>query len=88
MDLEFQCTQCGECCRHIGSIQALREYDAGDGVCIFLDRKTNLCNIYKNRPLICNVSEIYDKYFYQFYDEEEFLRLNYKVCKSLQGIQL
>ncbi len=84
MKLNFQCTQCGECCRHIGNIPALRKYDSGNGVCKFLDNKNNLCTIYHERPLICNVAAVYDEYFSQVYDEEDFLRINYKVCRLLQ----
>lgn len=86
MKLVFQCTQCGECCRHIGNIPALRKYDRGNGVCKYLE-KNNLCNIYSDRPLICNVAKVYDEYFSQLYSEEEFLRINYKMCSFLQELK-
>ena len=84
MNRVFCCTQCGLCCRNIGDVPALREYHSGDGVCRFLDKGTNLCTIYKKRPLICNVSAAYDAYFSRYYTEEEFLRLNYEACRKLQ----
>ena len=57
----FQCSACGECCRHIGKIEQLRAFDNGNGVCIHL--KGNLCEIYENRPEIYDYDEIqYNKY--------------------------
>ncbi len=84
MKMNFHCTQCGECCRHIGNVPALRDYDSGDGICKFLNQENNLCSIYENRPLICNVAAIYDEIFSAIYDEDEFLALNYHVCSLLK----
>lgn len=88
MKSQFHCTHCGECCRHIGNIPALREYDNGNGVCIFLNQDTNLCTIYPKRPLICNVDQVYEEYFSRYYSEEEYLELNYKVCEALRNKEI
>lgn len=78
----FQCIQCGECCRHINLIPPLAQYDRGDGVCIYL--KDNLCTIYAERPEICRVDMMYEKYFSHVYSRETFYQLNMEVCKTLQ----
>lgn len=84
MKQRFRCSQCGLCCRNIGGVPALREYHNGDGICNMLDKETNLCTIYKERPLLCNVAAAYDAYFSQYYTEEEFLQLNYKACERMR----
>lgn len=55
----FICTRCGLCCRNIDKIPELREFHKGDGVCIHLS-EDNLCNIYMNRPDICNTEKMYE----------------------------
>lgn len=55
------CIRCGECCRHISGIPELEKYDSGNGVCCFL--KDNLCQIYENRPDVCNAELLWKKYF-------------------------
>ncbi|WQU08283.1 hypothetical protein KVC75_05640 [Helicobacter pylori] len=42
----FPCTSCGLCCKNITGIIELIGFDAGNGVCKFLDLETNLCKIY------------------------------------------
>lgn len=77
----FPCAQCGECCRHINLIPLLAPFDQGDGVCIHL--RGNLCNIYEDRPEICRVDTMYERYFSEKYTKEEFYELNLRVCKAL-----
>jgi len=81
----FFCDKCGLCCKNIKGIKELKEFDRGDGICKYLNEKTNLCEIYENRPLICRVDEMYEKYFYKFYSKEEYYQLNYNACKKLKG---
>lgn len=57
----FPCSKCGECCRHINLIPQLSEFDRGDGICIHLSG--NLCDIYEQRPEICRVDVMYQKYY-------------------------
>ena len=86
MKNQFQCSQCGLCCRNIGNVPALHEYHDGNGVCKFLDKAANLCRIYERRPIICNVAAAYDEYFSEYYSEDKYLRMNYVACKKLQQI--
>lgn len=83
----FHCTQCGLCCRNIGHVPFLHKFHNGDGICKFLDRTTNLCLIYANRPTICNVEAAYTSYFSKIYSEEEYLALNYEACKQLKNMR-
>lgn len=78
----FPCNSCGLCCKNIGHIKELKDYDRGDGVCIHL--KDNLCDIYEDRPLICRIDEMYDKFFYKKFTKEEYYYENAKACQSLQ----
>ena len=80
--ISFQCSACGECCRHIGKIKQLRAFDNGNGVCIHL--KDNLCEIYENRPEICRVDDMYEKVFSNYYSREEFYEINKKACEEIK----
>ena len=77
----FNCTMCGECCRHIDLIPQLSEFDDGTGTCIHL--KNNLCDIYETRPDICRVDVMYEKTYSTIYSREDFYRLNEEACKQL-----
>lgn len=77
----FNCTRCGECCRHIDSIPQLSEFDDGSGRCIHL--KNNLCDIYDTRPDICRVDVMYEKIYSDIYSREDFYRLNEEACRQL-----
>lgn len=79
--MKFPCSQCGECCRHIDLIPELTSFNPGDGVCVHLHG--NLCDIYEDRPEICRVDFIYDKYFSNQLSEEEFFALNLEGCKEI-----
>lgn len=50
----FNCDKCGLCCRSLHLSELYHDLDKGDGVCIHLDEKTNLCRIYHSRPEKCN----------------------------------
>ena len=84
MAIEFKCDGCGLCCRHIDRVPQLKDFDTGNGVCKFLDAVTNRCRIYFSRPDLCNVAVGYEKYFAEYFTEEEYLRINYKVCAQLK----
>ncbi len=62
----FPCTSCGLCCKNITGIIELIGFDAGNGVCKFLDLETNLCKIYESRPLICRIDEAHKKLYSTF----------------------
>lgn len=81
--MSFHCSQCGECCRHINLVPQLAEFDQGNGVCINL--RGNKCAIYENRPEICNVDLMYEKYFASTFSREEFYALNEVACRELSA---
>ncbi|WP_091825131.1 YkgJ family cysteine cluster protein [Butyrivibrio sp. ob235] len=78
----FECTKCGECCRHLNNSSLYKELDRGDGVCIYLDG--TLCSIYEKRPLLCRINDSYDAFFKEIYTYEEYIDLNQKACERLQ----
>ncbi len=80
--LQFHCSQCGECCRHIDKVPQLSAFDTGDGVCVHLCG--NKCDIYKTRPEICRVDVMYEKHFSSQFSRAEFYALNERVCRELQ----
>ncbi|MCR5543552.1 MAG: YkgJ family cysteine cluster protein [Eubacterium sp.] len=77
----FMCDKCGLCCQNIGGIAS--ELDNGKGVCKFYDFQTKLCKIYDTRPDICNVEKGY-VFFKDVMSYEEYIDLNYKLCKELK----
>lgn len=80
----FHCTKCGACCRQLGRFgESYAWLDAGDGVCRYLDRASNLCTIYERRPLICRVEEGYDVFFSSI-PYEEYLEKTYLACEMLR----
>ena len=78
----FQCSRCGECCRHLDLSPLYRELDRGDGTCIYL--ASNLCSIYESRPLICRVDESYWAFFAKTLTKEAYYELNHRFCEELK----
>lgn len=64
-----KCEKCGLCCKKVN--------------CMHLT-KDNLCSIYENRPLVCNVDKTYDVFFARVMSKQEFEQMNRKVCVTLQ----
>ncbi|MCQ2372978.1 MAG: YkgJ family cysteine cluster protein [Phascolarctobacterium sp.] len=81
----FKCDCCGLCCRHVNLNSMYTSFDRGDGVCKFLDLESNLCTIYKERPLLCNVDAMYEFMYQDEMTREEFYELNYEVCRKLKN---
>lgn len=81
---EFYCDKCGICCRSLKGIDLYSHLNRGDGVCIFLNEDTKLCNIYEERPLVCRVDDIYEVYFSKYINKEEYHDMNYNVCLELK----
>ncbi len=82
----YPCTGCGLCCKHIGSISELKDYDLGNGVCKYLDVLTNSCVIYDTRPDICRVDKMFDDVYHEFFSKRDFYVKNAEACNSLQLI--
>jgi len=80
----FPCTNCGLCCKNIKDVKELKNFDRGDGVCKYLDLKTNLCTIYEIRPDICNIDKMFEKKYFKYFTKQEFYKENAKVCNLLQ----
>lgn len=78
----FECSKCGECCRHLSLSDLYRELDRGDGVCKYLSG--NLCSIYESRPVLCRVDESFDLFFQGNMSRAEYYRLNYEACKKMK----
>lgn len=80
----FKCDKCGLCCRHINLTAVSDDLDRGDGICKHLDELSNLCRIYDNRPVFCNV----DKMYLNFSDKmtvEKFYEINYLSCNAIKA---
>ena len=82
--MKFPCEKCGLCCKNIRFSSLAAELDRGDGVCKHL--KDNLCEIYSERPIFCNVEAYYEKYLSEKVSREEFYKLNKKICARLKKI--
>jgi len=80
----FECDKCGLCCRNLNLNPLYEELDRGDGVCKYFDEKTNLCKIYNNRPLICNIDAIYDLMFSNQMSRSQYYHLNKESCQTLR----
>ena len=80
--MKFPCSRCGACCRKIGLIYPELARPDGGG-CKYLS-EDNLCTIYPNRPLLCNVDKFYDEFLKDKMSREDFYELNLSACKKLQ----
>jgi len=79
----FPCNGCGACCKSILLSELTSWLDRGDGVCKFFDAMHNICTIYENRPDVCNVRVMYEKYYKDVYFWPEFVAINLMACKTL-----
>lgn len=83
--MKFDCDCCGVCCKNIClSIFYTEELDRGDGVCKHLTAE-NLCEIYAERPLFCNIDAYYDKFLSDKMSRQEFHELNHVACERLKN---
>lgn len=78
----FNCDRCGLCCRNIGGIPQLSQFDRGDGVCCHLTGE-NLCDIYENRPEVCSVERMYSRFAAQM-TREQYLEMMSETCSFLK----
>ena len=86
---KFDCSCCGACCRCLGIIFG-KDFELcdPDGVCKYLDRNTNLCTIYDDRPLLCRVDELYDSGYFDSYGltRDEYYEQTRKECEILKKL--
>ena len=78
----FNCDRCGLCCRSIGGIPQLKQYDRGDGVCSHLT-DANLCDMYDSRPEVCNVERMYSRFASEM-TWDEYISLMEASCECLK----
>ena len=78
----YRCVRCGSCCRHVDLIAEMKSFDCGNGVCKHLTAD-NLCEIYAERPSLCNGEFVYKNFFADM-TVEEFHEMIYQLCKKLR----
>ena len=79
----IDCSRCNApCCRKVGMVPAMKEYDRGDGTCKFLTSGSR-CSVYDRRPPICNTDFMFRTVFSGRMSREEFDELNEKACRAL-----
>lgn len=61
----------------------MASYAKPDGSCKFLT-EDNLCEIYEQRPPICNVAWVYENFFKDSVSEAEFYARTQEACDKLQ----
>ena len=83
----FPCERCGCCCRKVGELKFVQNMALSDGTCKYLDKQSNLCKIYDNRPIFCRVDDFYDKFLSQTISRDEFYQKNKVKCRLFQGMQ-
>jgi len=84
----FECDKCGLCCRCVGDSLLGKELALPNGICKHFNQITNLCTIYKDRPIICNVDAYYDFYIEGVMTREMFYKLNKDVCTKIKRCAL
>ena len=82
----YPCEKCGDCCRHVDLIKEMKSFDRGDGVCKHLTAD-NLCEIYSERPNLCNGEYLYEN-FYSDMTIEEFHQMTSELCKEVRRWEL
>lgn len=80
---KFECTKCGCCCRNLNLNELYFNLDRGDGICKHFDENNNICLIYNERPIICNVNKMYEYYFSNQYTIEQYYNINKASCDML-----
>jgi Fe-S-cluster containining protein len=80
----YPCTRCGCCCKRIGGIVEAADVDfpyeiRDDGSCSMLSAD-NLCMVYDDRPLICNMDKFIEV---NGINKETFYKANIAVCNSM-----
>lgn len=84
---KFPCSGCGLCCTKIDIIGKLYGKDVfpyswdETGRCEKLT-DDNKCSIYNDRPLICNVDDMFDAVYHKQMTREEFYRANADLCNK------
>lgn len=81
--MPLDCSKCNAvCCRHV-TADFLK---SDDGCCKWLDREKNICRIYDDRPLICNVDKYWEQKLRWKISYEEWIELQVDSCAELRAI--
>lgn len=80
----FDCNRCGKCCTNLDKNPLYTFLNRGDGTCIHFNEVDRGCNIYDQRPAVCNVDMGYDLFFKDEMTRESYYELNKEACKSLE----
>jgi Fe-S-cluster containining protein len=81
---KFPCQEnCGACCKHIGNVKELAEFDLGNGTCKHLTEDLK-CAIYETRPFVCRTIDVFERKWY-FISWEEYVSLSLKCCEFLRN---
>ncbi|MEW9124500.1 MAG: YkgJ family cysteine cluster protein [Thermotaleaceae bacterium] len=83
----YTCKKCGSCCRSLFRNTLYADLDRGDGTCIHFQESNNLCTIYEERPMICRIDEMYERFFKRRFSKQEYYELNQNACKKLRSNQ-
>ena len=81
----FPCKKCGRCCRRVGNTLFGKALALPNGVCRHLDESTNLCRIYEERPLFCNIDKAYEECYKDLMTQQEYYQRNLEICHRLQS---
>lgn len=80
--MEFLCSGCGSCCRRVSFHPDYKHLvDEETGWCKHL-QPDNSCEIYEDRPDICNVEKGFQKSDYE--DRTEYYKMNNQYCNQFQ----
>ena len=82
----FPCTGCGLCCQNISSVDELKSFDNGDGVCRYFDINLKFCTIYESRPDICKVDKMFELKYRKYFSKKDFYIQNADICNQLQTL--
>ena len=97
-DIKFICTKCGLCCNMVKTykenidkfpswVQELvnefpYDYDKRTGRCSQL-ADDNTCMVYENRPDLCNIDKIYDRYHWNWPSRIDWYKQNNRQCNKM-----
>lgn len=71
-DWDFDCSQCGACCRAIG--------------CPYITAE-NLCSIYDSRPFVCDTRRMFNMVHSQNMTKQEYFAKAKIACDQLKELQ-
>lgn len=84
--MKYPCSMCGSCCKRVN--KAVENIDVGEpfpykwdetGRCENLNQD-NSCAVYENRPLLCNIDAIADKFGIE---KVQFYKANISACNKM-----